>query len=494
MNPIKKLAGQTAVYGLSSIIGRILGYLLVPLYTRVFNQAEYGVVILMFSFVAFVFVFLTYGMETAYFRYNELVSDKRKVYNTTLISLFVTTAIFLFFAFWYSAEIAAWIKYPDHVNYIQWLTAILALDTLAAIPFARLRAENRPGRFATIKLINIGINIGLNLFFILLCPFVLKNYSEGFLYDFVGAVFNPNLGLISYVFISNLIASGITVILLLPEFLKMNFHFDFIIWKRMIVYALPLLLTGLAAIMNEMFGRVLLRYLLPEDIAEAQVGIYSASYKIAILLSLFVQAFRYAAEPFFFAQAKEKNSKEIYAQVMKYFVMAAAFIFLGIMLYLDVVILFIGENFREGAAVIPILLMAFLFLGIFYNLSVWYKLTNKTIYGAYLALGGALLTIIFNLIWIPMFGYIGSAWATLVCYTSMALFSYLIGRKYFKVDYDMKKIALYIFLALFIYLFSTFINIEQQAVKMAFHTFLMLVFIASIFVFDGRELKSIARK
>ncbi len=494
MNPIKKLAGQTAVYGLSSIIGRILGYLLVPLYTRVFNQSEYGVVILMFSFVAFVFVFLTYGMETAYFRFSELLKDKRKVYNTTLISLFITTTIFLIFAFGYSSNIASWIKYPDHVNYIQWLAAILALDTLSAIPFARLRAENKPARFATIKLINIAINIGLNLFFVLLCPFVLKNYSQGFLFEFVDTVFNPKLGLISYVFISNLIASGITVVLLLPEFLKMNLRFDFVIWKKMIIYALPLLLTGLAAIMNEMFGRVLLRYLLPENIAEAQLGIYSASYKIAILLSLFVQAFRYAAEPFFFAQAKEKNSKEIYAQVMKYFVMAASFIFLGIMLYLDVVILFIGENFREGAAVIPILLIAFLFLGIFYNLSIWYKLTNKTIYGAYLAMGGAVLTIILNFIWIPMFGYIGSAWATLACYTSMALFSYLIGRKHFKVNYDIKKIALYISIALLIYFFSTAINIENQLIKMTFHTFLIIVFISSIILFEGRELKRIIRK
>lgn len=489
MNPIKKLAGQTAIYGLSSVIGRILGYLMVPLYTRVFNQAEYGIVILMFSFVAFVFVFLTYGMETAFFRFSELVKEKHKVYNTAIISLILTTCVFLFTTFYYSSEIAEWIRYPDHTNYIKWLILILSLDAIAVIPFASLRAENRPKRFASIKLINIGINIGLNLFFVLLCPLVIKKNSGGVINEFVNLIFNPEWNLISYVFISNLIASSITIILLLPEYLKMKWQFDFEIWRKMIVYALPLLLTGLAAIMNEMFGRVLLRYLLPENIAESQLGIYSASYKIAILLSLFVQAFRYAAEPFFFANAKESNAKEIYSQIMKYFVIVAAFIFLGIMLYLDVIILFIGKNFREGTAVIPILLMAFLFLGIFYNLSIWYKLTDKTIFGAYLSLIGAMITIFLNFIWIPKYGYVGSAWSTLFCYFSMAVLSYIIGRKHFKVDYNLLKIGLYIGLSLLIYGLSTVLKIENQPTKLFIHTLLFLTYVAFVYSFEYRKQK-----
>lgn len=489
MSLLKKLAGQTAVYGLSSIIGRILTYLLVPLYTRVFAQGEYGIVIVLFGYVGFVFALLTYGMETSFFRYSELNSDKKKVFNTSIFSLLITTAIFLIFVLSFSSDIAQWIEYPDYQNYVVLMALILALDTLTAIPFARLRAQNKPARFATIKLVNIGLNISLNLFFYLVCPYVLKNFSEGTLLNMVNFLYHPEQGIIIYVFISNLVASGVTLLMLSPEFLSFNFSFDYKLWKQMIIYALPLLFTGLAAIMNEVFGRVSMKYILPEEIAEQQVGIYSASYKIAILMSLFIQAFRYAAEPFFFAQEKKKNAKASYAMVMKYFVITIAFVFLGIMMYLDLIILMVGKNFREGIAVIPYLLMAYLFLGVFYNLSVWYKLTNKTKYGAYLAIGGAVITITLNFLWIPVFGYIGSAYATLICFSSMMIASYIIGQKHYKVQYDLKRILAYIALAFILYKISCYFQFESMIAQLSFNTIFILIYVGCVYLLERKNFK-----
>jgi O-antigen/teichoic acid export membrane protein len=490
LNSIKKLLGQTAIYGVSSIVGRIINFLLVPLYTNVLNPDEYGLLILMYSFVAVIYVFLIYGMETAYFRYNELVTEKKKVYNTSLISIIVSSLIFIILLFYFSTDIAALIKQESYSNYVQWFVLIMALDAIAAIPFAKLRADNKPIQFATIKLINIGINVGLNLFFILLCPFVLNNYSSGLFYDLVNVTFNPQLGLVAYIFISNLIASSITILMLLPEIFKVRLQIDFLLWKKLISYGFPLLIIGFAFAMNEMFGRILMNYLLPEEIALNQVGIYSASYKLAILLSLFVQAFRYAAEPFFFAQDKEKNSKKTYAQVMKYFVIIMVFSSLGILLYLDVIKLIIGREFRGAIGVIPILLLAYIFIGIFYNLSVWYKLTNKTIYGAFLALGGTIITIILNFILIPKYGYWGSAWATFSCYFFMMIASYFIGRRKFEVNYDIRKILFYLFIACIIYYITTIFNFEHLLIKMIFHTFLMITFCIIIFVGEKKGIKN----
>ena len=494
MNPIKKLAGQTAIYGVSSIVGRIINFLLVPLYTNVLNPDEYGLLILMYSFVAVIYVFLIYGMETAYFRYSELHTDKKKVYNTSLISIFSTSIVFVIIALIFSSDIASWIRQESYANYVQWFALIMALDAVAAIPFAKLRADSRPIRFATIKFINIGINLGLNLFFILLCPYIVTNYSTGAVFNFIDFVYNPNLGLVSYVFISNLVASAITILILLPEIFKVQLQFDFLLWKDLFKYAFPLLVIGFAFAMNEMFGRILMNYLLPEEIAFNEIGVYSASIKLAILLSLFVQAFRYAAEPFFFAQEKEKNSKKVYAQVMKYFVIVMLLASLGILLYIDVIKLVLGREFRSAIGVIPILLSAYIFIGIFYNLSFWYKLTNKTIYGAILALGGTLITIILNFILIPKYGYVGSAWATFACYLSMMIASYLWGRKVYKIDYDLKKITAYLLLASLIYYLSTIFDIVNLFNKMAFHTILLGIFAGMVFLIDRKELRTVLRK
>ncbi len=494
MNPIKKLAGQAAIYGVSSIIGRLINFLLVPLYTNILNPDDYGILILMYSYVAVIYVFLIYGMETAYFRYSELNSDKLKVYNTSLISIVVTSSVFALIALSFSSDIASAIRHESFTRFVQWFVIIMALDAISAIPFAKLRAESRPIRFATIKFVNIGITLGLNLFFVLLCPFIIKTYSSGVLLNVIKVVFNPELGLVSYVFISNLIASVITIIMLLPEILKVRLQFDFVLWKKLLKYGYPILIIGFAFSMNEMFGRISMNYLLPEDVALNQIGIYSASFKLAILLSLFVQAFRYAAEPFFFAQEKEKGAKEVYAQVMKYFVILMLFASLGILLYIDLIKLILGREFRGALGVIPVLLAGYIFIGIFYNLSFWYKLTNKTLYGAVLAMGGTLITIVLNFILIPIYGYWGSAWATFACFFSMMVASYLWGRKVYPINYDLKRIAAYVTLASAIYFLSTIAQITNLFGRLAFHTILLATFVGVVFLLDKKELRTIFKK
>ena len=489
LNPIKKLAGQTVIYGFSSIIGRILNYLLVPLYTRIFTQGEYGIVNVMYAFVAVAFIILTYGMETTYFRYSEIEKGKRNVYNTILSSILTSSLIFLFFVIVFAKDVARLIEYPDNSEYVILFAIILSLDAITAIPFAKLRAQNRPIKFATIKFVNIGVNIGLNLIFLLLFPFLLKQ-SNPSVSKIILIFFNPEWSLIVYVFISNLAASAIALVLLYSELRDFKFNFDFRLWKKMMIYSLPLLLTGLAGVMNETYGRLLMKYILPEDIAEQQIGIYSASIKIAFLLNLFVQAFRYAAEPFFFSHEKEKDSKAVYARVMNYFVIAISFIFLGLMLYIDIVVLIIGVNFREGIAVIPVLLMGYLFLGIFYNLSIWYKLTNKTLYGAFIAIGGAVLTIVFNLLWIPRFGYMGSAWAALLCYGSMMIASYFIGMKYYVIDYQIGKLIGYISLSIVLVLINHSIKIEDVLFRFLLSTFLLIIFLLTVYITERKDFKS----
>jgi O-antigen/teichoic acid export membrane protein len=482
MNPLKKLAGQTAIYGLPSILGRMLGYLLVPLYTVVFPPGEYGTVNVFYAFASFLMVLMTYGMETAFFRFNEHEENKEKVFSTGMMSLIISSLFFLFLGTYYAGNIAGWIDYSDHPEYVIWFVWILILDALSAIPFAKLRAQNRPIRFAGIKMASISINIGLNLFFILLCPFLLKHESLTLINRFVLFVYNPDWG-IEYIFISNLIASAATLVFLTPQFIGLHWKIDTKLLKKMLIYAFPLLFAGMAGIINETFDRLLLRYLLPEGIASYQVGIYSACYKISILMTIFIQAYKYAAEPFFFAQAKEKDAKLVYARIMDYFIITVSFIFLVTMLYLDdFIIRMIDRRYWEGRNVVPILMMANLFLGVYYNLSIWYKLTSKTIWGAWLAAIGAIITLALNFWWIPrsadhlIYGYLGSAWATFICYGSMMVISYLVGQRFFPVRYNIPKFFGYLGLAVFIYLISIYIVPGSFALRFIFHTFLLIVF------------------
>lgn len=488
VNPIRQLASQTAIYGLSSIVGRFLNYLLVPIYTRAFLPVEFGIYTELYAYIAFAFVLFTYGMETAYFRFSEQYKSPR-VAGTALGSLLITTVVLTGILALTSGSIATALHLPGHQNLIIWTALILGADALAAIPFAQLRAQNKALKFAAIKLVNIGINIGINLFFIVLCPYVLGNPGLEQFHALIHSIYDPSIG-IGYIFIANLAASGMTLLLLYKELLFIRFGFDPALWKRMLRYAAPLIIVGLAGIINETLDRILLKFLLPGTPMEnqAQIGIYGAAYKLSILMTLFVQAYRYAAEPFFFAQASKTDARQTYATTLKFFAIAGAVVFLGILLYLDIVKYFLGGNFHEGLHVVPILLMANLFLGIYYNLSIWYKLTDKTLLGAWVTIGGAIVTIALNVLLIPVIGYEGSAWATLACYASMTVASYFLAMKYYPVQYPIRRIALYILTALAIYLGADALAetgiYPNLAVKLIVHTVFLLGYLVMIYLIE----------
>lgn len=462
-----------------------------PLYTRVFAPAEYGIVTEMYAYVAFLFVILTYGMETAFFRFTTIQSEKAKVYATSVFSLFITSSLFLLIVFVFSSSISNTLGYPNNEEYIKWFALILAADALSSIPYARLRLLNKPFRFALIKIINIAANIGFNLLFLLLFPYLLKQYPDSGLSTFIRTIYNPELG-VAYIFISNLIASLITLLMLLPGLLRNMQKPDFTLLGKMLSYSWPLLIFGLAGIINETFDRIILPYLLPPEVdAMAELGIYGACYKVSILMTLFIQTYRYAAEPFFFSHAASTHAKDTYARMMHYFIIICLFIFLLITLNLDTVLLFIGPQFREGAKVIPVLLAANLFLGVFYNLSIWFKLTDKTKTGAMISVSGALVTLVFNFLLIPVMGYMGAAWATFICYGFIMGVSYLLGQKYYPVKYKLKAAALYTALAVLIYSISLYINTLEFDYTVGVNALLLAVFILIVLASERKTLLKI---
>lgn len=449
MNPLRQLISQTAIYGLSSIVGRFLNYLLVPLYTYTFSTGEYGVVSEFYAYAGFFAVLLAFGLETGYFRFRQKQEyDGDGVYTSALGFLVIANLLFIAAIALYKTPLAALLRYPEHPEYLLWFAAILALDAVTALPFARLRAENRAWRFAGIKMAEIFLTIGLNLFFLLLCPKLVTWWPD----SPVAQYYDPALG-IGYIFLSNLAASAFKLLLLLPQFRNIRLHLDPRILGPMLRYSLPMIIIGFAGMVNEMLDRAILKFMLPYELATnlKMLGIYGACYKLSILMTLFVQAFRYAGEPFFFAYAGRADAKRAYAVVMHYFVIAGMFIFLLVTLYIDLFKYFIGEEFRAGLPVVPILLLANLFLGIYVNLSIWYKLTDRTGMGAWVSLAGAALTAGLNYWWIPRWGYMGSAWATLACYFFMVCLSWLLGRRYYPVAYPLGKISAYIGLGVGLY-------------------------------------------
>ncbi|PSR04931.1 MAG: polysaccharide biosynthesis protein [Bacteroidetes bacterium SW_11_45_7] len=493
MNPIKQLAGQTAIYGLSSIVGRLLNYLLVPLYTRIFLPQEYGIVTELYAYAGFLLVVYTYGMETAFFRYTEDKGENsRQVFSNAFFSLFFTSVIVSGLFIFFQQPIAEWLGYPGRSRYIVWFALILGFDAAAAIPFAYLRQQQKAKRFAFVKLTNIGLNIGLNLFFLLLCPYLI-NHVGGPLAELVSVIYYPSVG-VGYIFIANLTASLVTFLLLLPELSYLRGYFDTALWKRMITYAMPLLLVGLAGTVNEMFDRMMLKRFLPYDqeTNQSMLGEYGACYKLSVLMTLFIQAYRFAAEPFFFSHAKLNDPKPLYAKTMKFFVIVGSLIFLVITLYLDIFKYFIGEKYHEGLEVVPILLMANLFLGIYFNLSIWYKLTDRTMLGAAVAIGGSVITVGLNIWWIPIFGYMGSAWATLICYVFMAVASYFMSKKYYPIPYPLKRILSYLLLAIGI--FFVFRELSSFALFTGMSTYLLstvllISFLSVIGYFERNEIR-----
>jgi O-antigen/teichoic acid export membrane protein len=449
MGIIRKLASQTAIYGLSSIFGRFLNYLLVPLYTYYFSAEEYGVVAEFYAYAGFFSVVLLFGFDTGYFRFRdkELVGGD-KAYATALWFILLVNIGFFAIILSINPWLSSLLNYAEHPEYVLCFSLILIMDAIASIPFARLRAENKAFRFAGIKIVEILITVGLSLFFIKFCP---KLYADK-TYPLIVKFYDPAIG-VGYIFIANLIASVCKFFLLIPQLLGLRWGFQAALFSRMLRYSLPMVVIGFAGIINEMLDRVLLKQLLPYDLSTnmKMLGIYGACYKLSILMSLFIQAFRFAAEPFFFSYSSNTDARSIYAKVLRFFVIFCVFIFLLVTLFIDFFKYFVGPEFRSGLDVVPILLLANLFLGIYVNLSIWYKLTDRTLIGAFVSLCAAALTIYLNIRWIPIYGYTGSAWAHLIGYAGMALVSYVLGQIYYPVKYDVLRILAYIGLGLGLY-------------------------------------------
>jgi len=471
VSALKKLAGQTAVYGLPSIIGRVLNYFLVPLYTLYFEPKEYGIVSEFYAYVAFFTVLLLLGMETTFFRFVNKSSDKEKTFNQTFSIVLVVGLLFLISTITFSQNIANWMGYPDLYLFVICFSVILFVDAISSLLLAKLRYQEESKRFAFIQFSNISVNIILNIVFI--C-FLMQEEN-----DPIG---------IGYIFIANLLASLTKPILLFKDVIKIRFVMNKDQVKTMLIYALPLMAAGFAGIINETFDRIMIKRLLAsvgQEYAQTQVGIYSANYKLSILISLFIQAYRYAAEPFFFAQEKQKGGTKVYAKTMTYFVIIVTSIFLLISLNLDLFKWFIpNDAYWEGLVIVPILLLANVFLGIYYNQSIWYKLSNKTKYGAFIALGGATITIVLNLILIPILGYLGAAITTLFVYVSMTIASYYWGQKHYPIKYNLRKVGLYLFSSILLTIIGHFLTFDSTLLTFFIHLFLFGIFIAIVFIIE----------
>lgn len=486
MSLIKKLAGETAIYGISSILSRLLNWVvLTPYFTRIFAPEEYGIVSELYAWIALLLILFTYRMETAFFRFGRKQEALARTFSTASISLLISTLLFTSLLLLFAQPIATWLKYPAHADYVVWFLLIVALDALAAIPFARLRLQNRPIRFMLLKTLGIIVNIIFVFFFFEISPWLIE---KG--WSWVENIYNPKNKL-AYVFIANFIASSITLLLLLPYYFKIKLEFDRILLQKMVWYALPLVLSGVAGIVNQFIGIPLLKELASNDLEynKVQMGIYGAASKLAVLLNLFTQAFNYAAEPFFFRHADRDDSKIIYAQVAQAFAIVGSIAILGILLYMDIIQYFIGAEYRKGLGIVPILLIANLLLGLYYSVSIWFKLADQTKVGGWISLGGSVITILINIIFIPLLGYYAPAWAALSCYGFMLAICWWLGQKYYPIDYPIGRILLYIALTMSLYSVSIYLgNIMNLSFVMTLLTNTML-FLFYLFIIYRIERK-----
>lgn len=484
MNPLKSLLGQTAIYGLPTIVGRLLNYLLVPLYTSVFvNPADYGVVSELYAWVAFLIVLLTFGMETSFFRFLHDKEDKDGVFRNSFLTVIVINGLFLLLLLFFNQSIADAMLYPEHNEYIILLGIIVCIDAVSALPMAKLRAENKAVKFSIIHFTAIGVNIGLNLIFML------------WIFDPA----RPEEGVL-FILIANLIASLVKPLGTYSDFIGLKWKYNKELATEMMKYAFPLVIAGFAGIINETMDRVMLKHLLYNrggltlQAAEAQLGIYSACYKLAMIVAIFLQAYRYAAEPFFFAQNKNKDRNKIYVKIMNYFVASVSFVFLAVALNIDIFKHFIrNEAYWVGLGVVPILLIANVFLGIYYNQSIWYKLSGQTRFGAYIAIGGAAVTVIVNLTFIPLYGYWASAWATLIVYGLQMVASYLLGQKYYPIKYNLRKFGLYFGLAVVLYLVAAIIDLDPgvfSVTKFIVHNLMILFYLFVVWFIERATVKT----
>ncbi|MDD4819553.1 MAG: oligosaccharide flippase family protein [Flavobacteriales bacterium] len=432
MGIVKTLGSQTAYYGLSSMVGRLLNYLLVPLYSyTIVDPSRLGIVTYLYAFAALFNVLLTYGMETAFFRYSsDRGWEKKKVANTAFTSLFISTTVMMILGLVFYKNIAQWIDYQSMSICVLYFVVIVAADTYATIPFAQLRLQGRAAMYAVIRMVGILVGIALNVLFI---------------------YFLPKMGVmevqVENIFLSNVVSSVLVLALLMYYVKGFSLKIDTALWKKMIVYGLPILIAGTAGIINETMDRVFLRMLLPADVSEYWLGVYGNCFKMAIFITLFIQAFRFAAEPFFFSHANDRNAPQTYAKVSLYFTVVVGAMYVGIMANLPWLQYFIGPSYRVGIDIVPIILFANICIGLYYNLSMWYKLTDRTLWGAGMSIMGAMVTVIVIFYGVPRYGYMAAAWAHLITYASMMIVSYFLGQKYYPIPYNIPKILLFLALA-----------------------------------------------
>ena len=473
MAGIKSLAKDTAIYGLSSMVGKFLNWCLVPFYTYTLKASgEYGIVTELYGWTALVIVILTYGMETGFFRFaNKDDRNPEQVYSTTLCSLAVTSLLFIILGLVFLPNISQWMGYAEHPEFVGMMICIVAVDAFCCIPFAYLRYKNKAKTFAGIKLLMIFVNILFNLFFLWLCPKIHAKNPEA-----IRWFFKPDYG-VGYIFLSNVFSTGITFLLLLPYFIHVKVDFNRELLGKMLRYSMPLLVLGIAGIMNQTFDKVIFKHLFDDQAtAQEQLGIYGACYKIAIIMMMFTQAFRYAYEPFIFAKNKSEDNRKAYSEAMKYYIIFALFIFLAVMFYIDIIKYIISSNYHSGLSVVPIILACYLFQGIYFNLSLWYKLTDRTQWGAYISLFGCLLTVLGNIMFVPKYGYIAAAWTSFVCYFLMMLICWALGQKFYPIRYEMKSALFYLVLTMVLFILGMNLPFDSLWLTLGVRTVLLGVF------------------
>ncbi len=496
MSLLKKLAGETALYGLSSILGRLLNYVLVPIHASIafgFSRSEYGVLTLFFAFAAFLNILFTYGLETAYFRFASR-EDAQKIYNIIFSQVLISTAVLGGLGLAFAPLIVDWLGFPERTAIFQVLILIVSIDTLLAIPYARLRHEHKAKFFVFTKLANIGLTVFLNVFFLIVCRQIFEGHWLPSLQAGIATFYDPSIG-IGYVFLANLIANGFVFLLLYRTLFDFKFTFDSAKMHTVLVYAYPIMLMGLAGMVNQMFDKILLQYLLPEGFYEGKtnteiVGMYGACAKLAIFTNLAIQAFRYAAEPFFFGQAQDRQAPALFAKVMHYFVVVSVLIWLGVSLNLDILkwVFLPNPVFHEALIVVPVLLLGNVFLGIYFNLSIWFKLTDQTHFGTWISAGGALLTLVLSFVLVPLLGYIGSAWVVLLTYFLMSVACYAIGQRYYPIPYRLGAALLHFGLGA-ILIFSSFqITYDNFWLRFLINLGLFSTYLTYIFFTERKQL------
>jgi O-antigen/teichoic acid export membrane protein len=467
---MKKLAKETAMYGVSSILGRFLNWMMFPLYSFVLSGPEaYGVITNLYAWTALLLVGLTYGMETGFLRFaNQDIDKSDKVYSTTLIGVGSTSLVFAIVCVFFSQSIANRMGYSNHPEYILMMACTVAMDAFGCIPYVYLRFKNRPIRFVFLNLFGIAVNIFFNIFFLIICPWLAIKAP-----NLINWFYNPSYG-VGYVFISNLFSSTLVTVALLFDVFVVKFEFDKVLFMKMLRYSLPLVLLGLAGIMNQTLDKILFPFLMHGKNEAAELGIYGGIAKIALVMTMFTQAFRYSYEPFIFAQKKDTKSTKAYADAMKYYILIALFIFLGMVLYIDIFKLIIQHDYWVGLKVVPIVMFSFIFQGVFFNLSLWYKLTDKTMYGAWFSVLGTVIIVVLNIVLVPFYSYMGCAWAAFVCYFIIMVVSYYFGQKHMPIKYDLKTIGLYTGVTIILYAISAFIATPYTALNVGLKTILMI--------------------